>query len=184
MPASRLLILTSWLTLNPAMRPDQSLPLPHHLPLLPTHHSLPSCWLSVPTTQAQALTCLRTFVHALPLPGAIFPQLFQGPFPHSFQDSTSMSSTGRSWSPCLTLAFSLISILFQHFSLPNIQVSAGYVLVYYLPPPLESPHQEDREHVCPVQFYPPFFFKRASWGAWVAQSVKRPTSARSRSRGP
>ena len=23
-----------------------------------------------------------------------------------------------------------------------------------------------------------------SWGAWVAQSVKRPTSARSRSRGP
>ena len=26
--------------------------------------------------------------------------------------------------------------------------------------------------------------KSALWGAWVAQSVKRPTSARSRSRGP
>ena len=27
-------------------------------------------------------------------------------------------------------------------------------------------------------------YRRGSWGAWVAQSVKRPTSARSRSRGP
>ena len=38
-------------------------------------------------------------------------------------------------------------------------------------------------------FYPYFlegFLSRkdAIWGAWVAQSVKRPTSARSRSRGP
>ena len=28
------------------------------------------------------------------------------------------------------------------------------------------------------------FLKKLSWGAWVAQSVRPPTSARSRSRGP
>ena len=29
-----------------------------------------------------------------------------------------------------------------------------------------------------------FYSRKMCWGAWVAQSVKRPTSARSRSRGP
>ena len=46
--------------------------------------------------------------------------------------------------------------------------------------PLPCSHTGMRAHFAKINTP----LKKERWGAWVAQSVKRPTSARSRSRGP